>query len=146
MDRVFAAFGSGGTHGGLALGKKMFGLGFEVVAVNVGAVRGDGAAVIAEIANEGAALLDAGGVTPEDVKVTDEHIGEGYAVPSPECVAAIKQVARSEGIFLDPVYTGKAMAGLIAAIRSGKVGRDENVVFLHTGGGPGLFAFAEHFA
>jgi len=146
IDRVYAAFGSGGTHAGLALGKKIFGLDFEVVAVNVGAVRGDGAALIAEIANEGADLLGAAHVSAGDVTVVNDYVGEGYAIPSPEGIAAIKQVAQAEGIFLDPVYTGKAMAGLIGDIRSGKIGKNGNVVFLHTGGGPGLFVFAEHFA
>ena len=146
VDRVFAAFGSGGTHAGLALGRKIFGLDFDIVAVNVGAVRGDGAALIAQIANEGAALLGTSAVAPDDVHVVNEYVGEGYAIPSPEGVAAIKQVAQAEGIFLDPVYTAKAMAGLIGAVRRGKIGKDENVVFIHTGGGPGLFAFSEYFA
>jgi D-cysteine desulfhydrase family pyridoxal phosphate-dependent enzyme len=145
IHRVFAAFGSGGTHAGLMLGKKMLGLDFEVVAVNVGAVRGD-AEFIARIANDGAALLGLAPVTAADVTVMNEYVGDGYAIPSPEGIAAIKQVARAEGIFLDPVYTSKAMAGLIGSIRQSRIGRDENVVFIHTGGGPALFVFPECFA
>jgi D-cysteine desulfhydrase family pyridoxal phosphate-dependent enzyme len=146
IDRVFAAFGSGGTHAGLALGKRLFGLEFEIVAVNVGAVREDGRALIAEIANQGADLLGARRVTPDEVTLMNEYVGEGYAIPSKEGVAAIKQVAQTEGIFLDPVYTSKAMAGLIGAVRRGQIGKRENVVFIHTGGGPGLFAFPECFS
>jgi D-cysteine desulfhydrase family pyridoxal phosphate-dependent enzyme len=142
---VYAAFGSGGTHAGLMIGKKLCGLDFEVVAVNVGAVRGD-AAFIAEIANEGAALLGLAPLTAGDVTVMNEYLGKGYAIPSPEGIAAIKQVARTEGIFLDPVYTSKAMAGLIASVRAGRIKKDGNVVFIHTGGGPALFVFPECFA
>ena len=144
IHRVFAAFGSGGTHAGLMLGKKLLGLDFEVVAVNVGAVRGGGD-LIAGIANEGAALLGLAPVTAADVTVMDEYVGAGYAIPSAEGVAAIRQVARTEGIFLDPVYTSKAMAGLVGSIRRGRIGKDESVVFIHTGGGPGLFVFPECF-
>ena len=72
-----------------------------------------------------------------------ESRGSAYGVPTSEGVAAIRLVARTEGVFLDPVYTGKAMAGLIAEIRSGKIREGETVVFLHTGGEPGLFAHPE---
>ncbi len=146
IDRVFAAFGSGGTHAGLALGKKLFDLDFEVVAVDVGAVRGDGSALIARIANEGASLLGAGQVAPEDVTLMAGYVGEGYAILSPEGIAAIRLVARSEGLFLDPVYTSKAMAGLIGQVRAGRIAPEENVVFIHTGGSPALFVFPECFA
>jgi D-cysteine desulfhydrase family pyridoxal phosphate-dependent enzyme len=145
IDRVFAAFGSGGTHAGLVVGKKLYALDFEVVAVDVGAVK-EGAALIAEIANEGAKMLGVAPLTANDVTVMNEFLGKGYAIPTPEGIAAIKQVARAEGIFLDPVYTSKAMAGLIAAVRAGQIGKDENIVFIHTGGGPGLFVFPECFA
>jgi 1-aminocyclopropane-1-carboxylate deaminase/D-cysteine desulfhydrase-like pyridoxal-dependent ACC family enzyme len=82
-------------------------------------------------------------VKPEDVLVRDGFIGPGYGVPTPEGVEAIRLVARAEGIFLDPTYTGKAMAGLIAEIRSGRIGKNETIIFLHTGGEPGLFAHPE---
>ena len=71
----------------------------------------------------------------------DEYVGPGYGVLTEGCRQAIHLVARTEGIFLDPVYTGKTMAGLIDHIRRGMIGRDETVLFLHTGGSPGLFAY-----
>ena len=72
-----------------------------------------------------------------------DHVGPGYAVCTPQCAEAIRMVARSDGILLDPVYTGKAMAGLIDLVRTGRIGKGQTVVFLHTGGAPALFAHPE---
>jgi 1-aminocyclopropane-1-carboxylate deaminase/D-cysteine desulfhydrase-like pyridoxal-dependent ACC family enzyme len=77
--------------------------------------------------------------------VLDEYIGEGYAKVTPAGLHSIGLVAKTEGIILDPVYTGKAMAGLLDLWAKGAFGADETVVFLHTGGMPALFAYAEHF-
>jgi 1-aminocyclopropane-1-carboxylate deaminase/D-cysteine desulfhydrase-like pyridoxal-dependent ACC family enzyme len=72
---------------------------------------------------------------------TDQRfIGEGYGIPTAECLEAIRLLARTEAILLDPCYTGKGMAGLIHDIRTKAIGSDETVVFLHTGGAPALFA------
>ena len=68
---------------------------------------------------------------------------EGYGIPTPEGLSAIRLLARLEGLLLDPVYTGKAMAGLVAMVRAGRFSDEENVVFLHTGGWPALFAYEE---
>ncbi|OWY62002.1 hypothetical protein B7486_60755, partial [cyanobacterium TDX16] len=67
-------------------------------------------------------------------------IGPGYGAPTPACREALDLVARLEGVVLDPVYTGKAMAGLIAAVRSGEITESEQILFVHTGGTPALFA------
>ena len=74
--------------------------------------------------------------------VLEDYLGPGYGIVTPEAVEAIRLTARTEGIFLDPVYTGKAMAGLIDLVRRGEIRKGETVVFLHTGGQPGLFAHA----
>ncbi|MFN3347085.1 MAG: pyridoxal-phosphate dependent enzyme, partial [Candidatus Bipolaricaulaceae bacterium] len=74
------------------------------------------------------------------MEVYDEYVGPGYAVPTPAMREAVELVARTEGILLDPVYTGKAMAGLIDLVRRGAFRPEQNVVFLHTGGVPALFA------
>lgn len=76
---------------------------------------------------------------PEDINVNTEYFGEGYAVPTEGMVEAIKLVARTEGILLDPIYTGKGMAGLIDLIRKGVYTKDEKILFWHTGGTPSLF-------
>ena len=72
-------------------------------------------------------------------------IGTGYGQPTAAMREAVGMVAALEGVMLDPVYTGKAMAGLIAAIRSGRVGKTDTVVFMHTGGSSSLFAYPDTF-
>jgi len=76
-----------------------------------------------------------------DVEVNDEYIGERYGIPTKECIDAIRLVAQTEGIFLDPVYTSKAMAGLIDLIKKGRFKSTETIVFIHTGGVAALFAY-----
>jgi D-cysteine desulfhydrase len=72
-------------------------------------------------------------------------VGEGYAIPTDTMIEAVRMLAGREGVLLDPVYTGKAMAGMIDLIRRGKFAENETLVFLHTGGMPGLFAYEEEF-
>ena len=74
-----------------------------------------------------------------------DYVGTGYGHPTPGMIEAVQMVARTEGIFLDPVYSGKGMAGLIDLIRKGAFKAGENVVFLHTGGAVGLFGYADTF-
>jgi 1-aminocyclopropane-1-carboxylate deaminase/D-cysteine desulfhydrase-like pyridoxal-dependent ACC family enzyme len=76
-----------------------------------------------------------------DIIVHDSYFGDGYAIITPAARAAIQRVARLEGIFLDPVYTGKSMAGLIDLVTRGTLARGSTVLFWHTGGAPGLFGF-----
>ena len=71
----------------------------------------------------------------------DDYVGRGYSLSTPEMAEAVRLLARTEGILLDPVYTGKAMAGLIALIRSGAFKAGERVLFVHTGGAPALYAY-----
>jgi 1-aminocyclopropane-1-carboxylate deaminase/D-cysteine desulfhydrase-like pyridoxal-dependent ACC family enzyme len=80
------------------------------------------------------------------VTLHDEYAREGYGVPNQGMIDAVRLVARTEGIILDPVYTGKAMAGLIDLVHQGVWGRAETVCFIHTGGTPALFAYRESFA
>ena len=82
-------------------------------------------------------------VRSDDVYNTVEYVGKGYGIPTRESVEAIKLLARTEGIFLDPVYTSKTMAALIDHVRRGELIRDDTVLFLHTGGTPALFAYVE---
>jgi D-cysteine desulfhydrase/L-cysteate sulfo-lyase len=80
-------------------------------------------------------------MTEDDFAVFDEYVGDRYGQATDQTIEAIRLAARTEGIFLDPVYTGKAMSGLIGEIRNGTVGKDETVVFVHTGGTPIIFAY-----
>lgn len=144
---LLATSTSGGTQAGLVLGAVLLGQPSRVVGI---AVEPDAATIrqrVAELANATADLLEVPvRITPEMVEVDDRWVGPGYSVPEETTIEALQLAARQEGLVLDPVYTGKAMAGLIGAIRGGEIGADETVVFLHTGGAPAIFAAADWLA
>jgi D-cysteine desulfhydrase family pyridoxal phosphate-dependent enzyme len=137
VDLVVVAGGSGGTHAGLAAGLGDFGL---VLGVDVGA-RPDLGAYVRDKAAEVAALAGLS-VPAGEVRIDQGRIGGGYGEATADGREATLLAARTEGLILDPVYTGKAMAGLIAARRDGAIGPGDRTVFLHTGGSPALFADA----
>jgi D-cysteine desulfhydrase family pyridoxal phosphate-dependent enzyme len=140
------ASGSGGTQAGLILGAKALNTGIKIVGISVSRKRDPLRERVAGIADEASKLVQADcRMTTNDAEVYDEYIGEGYGIPTKECVDAIKVVAETEGILLDPVYTSKAMAGLIDLVGKGKITREDTVVFLHTGGTPALFAYRHLF-
>src|SRR5206468_11872119 len=100
----------------------------------------------ARIATEAAGLLDVDvAIRPEELETRQEYIGDGYGIPTPEGLEAIRLLAEREGVLLDPVYTAKAMAALVADVRGGHAPPDETIMFLHTGGVPALFAHAGSF-
>jgi D-cysteine desulfhydrase len=135
IELVVVAAGSGGTHAGLAAGLGDLDL---ILGVDVGA-RTDLDAVVPAKAAETAAL--AGLPAPAGtVRIDHDRVGRGYGAPTEECRRAVLLAARSEGLLLDPVYTGKALAGLVAARAAGSVRPDTRTVFMHTGGLPALFA------
>jgi D-cysteine desulfhydrase family pyridoxal phosphate-dependent enzyme len=135
-DWIFVADGSGGTHAGL-----LAGLGAtsptRVVGVDVG-TRPDLDDSVPMLAAQAAAALGREAPSPH-VIVDHDHFGRGYGALSDECADAIRSVARAEGVFLDPVYSGKAMAALFDWLRDGRIKADDTVVFWHTGGAPALF-------
>ena len=134
VDLIVCASGSGGTQAGLAAG---CGDHARVLGVDVGA-RPQLAAHVGRLAIETAALL--GRAAPIGaVQIDASQIGTAYAAHTDACRDAIRLAAHREGLILDPVYTGKAMAGLIAARRGGRIGRESRIVFVHTGGLPALF-------
>jgi 1-aminocyclopropane-1-carboxylate deaminase/D-cysteine desulfhydrase-like pyridoxal-dependent ACC family enzyme len=99
---------------------------------------------LAEVANQCAALLGLPHrVMPAEVEVSEDFIGPGYGQVTPEGWAAMQTLAHTEGVLLEPVYTGKAMAGLMADARSGRLSRDDVAVFIHTGGLPAVFAYRD---
>jgi D-cysteine desulfhydrase family pyridoxal phosphate-dependent enzyme len=143
VDWVVVADGSGGTHAGLVAG---LGGRARVLGVDVG-TRPDLDDVIPRLAGEAAAR--AGRTAPPDELFLDHsRFGDGYGAITEDALEAIERVAALEGVVLDPVYTGKAMAGLIAATREGRIGAGDTVVFWHTGGAVALFAhrYAELFS
>jgi len=145
-DAVYLA-GANMTPAGLLLGSKLLGLPTRIVGFSPVRWDEDRGTDIARIANAAAGHLGIEPlIAPTDVDSDESFVGPNYGVVTPECREAVRLVASTEGLFLDPVYTGKAMAGLISHIRSGKIGKDQTVVFLHTGGMPALFAYAEDLA
>jgi D-cysteine desulfhydrase family pyridoxal phosphate-dependent enzyme len=142
IDAVIHASASHGTQAGLAVGLAMAGSAARLVGVSVGGSSSRARANVERIAAATRERLD-GPPRFAQIEVDDRFVGEGYGIPTPEGLAAIRLLAQLEGLLLDPVYTGKAMAGLIAMVREGRFGPDEDVVFLHTGGWPALFAYDE---
>jgi D-cysteine desulfhydrase len=109
--------------------------------------REDLQAKVAALANETAAHLELGlRFAPDEIAVNADYLGAGYAVLGDPEREAIRLAAETEGLLLDPVYTGRAFAGLIDLIRRGAIRRDETVLFWHTGGTPALFAYADELA
>lgn len=142
FDRLVCSSGSGGTHSGLVAGLHADSANLPVVGISVRAERGPQEAKIHDLAQQAAELIGSRTPVPrEAVAVVDDYVGPGYSLPTDEMVEAVRLFARLEGVLLDPVYTGKAAAGLIGLARSGQLGPDERVLFLHTGGSPALYAY-----
>lgn len=135
LDWIVVADGSGGTHAGLLAG---LGGRSRVLGVDVG-TRPDLDEVVPRLAREASARTARN--APDDTVVIDhDRFGAGYGHVTDSGIEAVLLAARCEGLVLDPVYTGKAMAGLVAAVREERIGADETVCFWHTGGAPALFA------
>ncbi len=136
---VYHASTSGGTHAGLMAGHALAGRGPRPVGFDVGQIVPDARGLVTWLANEAGALIGADlALTAEDAHLDLSQIGDGYGAFTQAGIEAIGLLARTEGILLDPVYSAKGMAGLIADARAGRV--EGPVVFWHTGGGPSLFA------
>jgi D-cysteine desulfhydrase len=144
VDKIVCASGSAGTHAGLINGLIGNNSHIPLIGINVRRTREEQEPLVHKLACETATLLGIHGGIPRDaITAFGDWVGPGYSIPSPEMVEAVKTVATVEGILLDPVYTGKAMAGLFALIRKGYFQRGENVLFVHTGGSPALYAYQE---
>jgi len=132
------------TQAGLELGRAALGNNMRIMGIApAGWLHGGAAALVTKYANQTAQKLGLSCRLDEnEVFNTEDYVGEGYGILTTEAIEMIKLMARTEGIFLDPVYTSKAMAGLRDHIRQGMLTNDDVVVFLHTGGTPALFAYA----
>jgi 1-aminocyclopropane-1-carboxylate deaminase/D-cysteine desulfhydrase-like pyridoxal-dependent ACC family enzyme len=145
-SRLYYASGSRGTQAGLTLGAKLCEAPYRVYGVAVSAGEPEKIERAKRIANEAAARLGLPERLDRDDLFTDQRfIGEGYGIPTAEGLEAIALFARHEAIVLDPCYTSKAAAAMIAHVRGGDVSAGETIVFLHTGGVPAIFtdAFAK---
>jgi 1-aminocyclopropane-1-carboxylate deaminase/D-cysteine desulfhydrase-like pyridoxal-dependent ACC family enzyme len=133
------------TQAGIALGFTFLESGIHIRGFSPFENQTDRFQDMARIANQGAGRIGLGiTMGPDDFDNDDSFVGQRYGIPTPECLEAIRTTARTEGLLLDPVYTGKAMAALFAHVRDGKLTKaDGPVVFLHTGGSPALFGYAK---
>jgi D-cysteine desulfhydrase family pyridoxal phosphate-dependent enzyme len=146
-SRLYYASGSRGTQAGLELGWRLFSPPYRLFGIAVSGGEDEKRVRAARVATEAAGLIgSAVVVAPGELTTNQQHIGDGYGIPTPACLEAIRLLAESDGVLLDPTYTAKAMAALIADVRAGEVRPDENIVFLHTGGVPALFAHAAMFS
>ena len=142
IDHVVCSSGSGGTHAGLVAGFYGSQSGIPLTGISVRAQKAPQEAKIHALANATSELAGANFEIPfEEITVRDEFVGPGYSLPTTEMTTAIQTFARVEGILLDPVYTGKTAAGLMGLIREGAFERDSNVLFIHTGGAPAIYAY-----
>lgn len=141
VDRIVTATGSAGTHAGLVAGLAVLGADIPVLGIGVRAPKEKQEANVLKLARETAAMLGHPDRVKDDMVVADcDYVGEGYGLIDQGVADALMLAARTDGIVLDPVYSGKAMKGLIALAKAGRF-EGETVVFLHTGGAQGIFGY-----
>jgi L-cysteate sulfo-lyase len=146
IDRIVSATGSAGTHAGLVVGLEGMNANIPVLGIGVRQPRDVQEANVFRLAQATAKLVGISTDVRRDAVVANcDYIGGGYGVPTEGMKEAVRMLAQTEGILLDPVYSGKAMAGMIDLIRKGAIPKGETVVFLHTGGAVGLFGYTNTF-
>jgi L-cysteate sulfo-lyase len=142
IDLLVTATGSAGTHAGLVVGLHGINAQVPVLGIGVRLPKDRQEANVHKLAEATADYLGMkGGIPRELVEANCDYVGAGYGIPTEGMAKAVQMLAQEEGILLDPVYSGKAMAGMIDLIRTGVIGADKTVVFLHTGGAVGLFGY-----
>jgi D-cysteine desulfhydrase len=144
FDRIIFASSSGGTHAGLVVGACLTGYKGEVLGISIDEPLNDLQCMVADIASDASRLLgEPRSYDPAGIHACADYLGDGYGIMGAPEKEAIELFARLEGILLDPVYTGRAAAGMIGLIRRGIIRKDETVLFWHTGGIPALWAYSE---
>jgi len=140
IDYIIHATGSGGTQAGLVVAAKALKENIKVLGISVSDEKEPFSREVLTISRDTVKALGMGmEITKEDIIVFDDYIKEGYGIVNREVAEAVRLVAEKEGLFLDPVYTGKAMVGLIDLIRQGYFKKEDKIVFFHTGGTVALF-------
>lgn len=141
-DRIVSATGSAGTQAGLLVGAHATSANVPILGIGVNAPKEVQEAKVFALAEETAEFVGASGVVRrEDVVANCDYVGDGYGIPTKAMNDAVLLLARLEGLLFDPVYSGKALAGMLDLIAKGEIGSDETVVFVHTGGQAALFAY-----
>ncbi len=146
IDHVVHATGSTGTQAGLVAGFTATNSHIPVLGISVRAPKAKQEENVWNLASRTRELLGVpGDLSREAVVANSDYVGDGYGLPTDSMLEALRLLAQHEGILLDPVYSGKGMAGLIDLIRKGHFRKDDNVVFIHTGGSAGLFGYRQVF-
>ncbi len=146
IDRLVHATGSAGTQAGLVAGLHAMSSPLRVLGIGVRNPRDKQEANVLKLAQATALHMGLDRPVPASaVEANCDYVGTGYGHPTPGMIEAVQMVARCEGIFLDPVYSGKGMAGLIDLVRKGVFTKGQTIVFLHTGGSSGLFGYVDTF-
>lgn len=142
IDRVVCASGSTGTHAGLVTGLYGNNSSISVIGINVSRTKIEQEELVYRLVQETATHVGvASEISRDAVLCFDEYVGPGYSLPTAGMAEAVRMLARLEGILMDPVYTGKTMAGLIDLVRKGYFNKEENILFIHTGGSPALYVY-----
>ena len=142
IDHVVCASGSTGTHAGLVTGFCGTNSNLPVIGINVSRPKAEQEELVYDLVRQTASHVGIASEIPrEAILCFGDYVGPGYSLPTDQMAEAVRMLARLEGILMDPVYTGKAMAGLIDLVRRGYFKREENVLFVHTGGSPALHVY-----
>lgn len=146
FDHMVVPSGSAGTHAGIIVGMLGNNINIPVTGIGVNRPRPVQEDAVLTLANKTMEYMGYDAQVPaEKVVAFTDYVGEGYSIPTDSMVEAVKLLAQTEAILLDPVYSGKAMAGLIDLVRKGHFPKGSNVLFLHTGGSPALYAYMGSF-
>ncbi len=144
FEHLVCASGSGGTHSGLLVGLGAMSSEIQVTGIGVRRSVEEQEELIGALVTETREFLGLPSELSEgELEIFDDYVGPGYSLPTEEMAEAVRIFARTEGMLLDPVYTGKAAAGLLDLIQKGHFQKGEKVLFLHTGGSPGLYAYQD---
>lgn len=146
VDHIILPSGSAGTHAGMVAGMTGINACIPISGINVSRPKAIQEDLVFQLSVETAEKLGVkGSVAREDIVCFDHYVGPGYSLPTDAMVEAVKLFAVKEAILLDPVYSGKAAAGLIDLVRKGHFPKGSNVLFLHTGGSPALYVYMDTF-
>jgi len=146
INHIIVPSGSAGTHAGMVVGMKGVNGGIPISGINVSRPKDVQEEIVFKLAGETTDKLGVGSIVKrDDIVCFDQYVGPGYSIPTDSMVEAVKLFSMNEGILLDPVYSGKAAAGLIDLVRKGHFPEGSNILFLHTGGSPALYAYLDTF-
>ncbi len=141
LDYIICGYGSAGTYGGLILGQKYFNKEYRIIGIAVSEKGEEKILEDIKYMNNASKKFEMGvSINRKDSWIEKRFVGEGYNVPDNQTRKIIYYVAQNEAIFLDPCYTGKAFRGMLELIKEGKIKQNSNILFLHTGGTPGIYS------